>query len=310
MIEALQGPILVLGAGGFIGSHIFKKLSGVRSDVYGTTHVGRQDRIKGYTHWVDVDVVRGWESMLKYAIQPKTIINCIAYGSHPDEQDKERIYETNFNLVVRILNTMPEGCVYVHAGTSSEYGYNCTNAQEDQRLTPNSDYAVSKAAASQLIEYYGKQKGIRCCNLRLYAVYGPYEQEDRLIPKLVASALEKKLPQLVAPDISRDFVYVEDVVEAFITAAYGLTLPSYGMFGESYNICTGMPTMLCKLAELMCELCQFSAVSDYTMPPRSWDKRGLWYGDYRKASFFWTARTSLREGLLKTLEWKKEKAAN
>ena len=87
---------------------------------------------------------------------------------------------------------------------------------------PNSDYAVSKVAAANLLHYYGKKKGLPCANLRLYSVYGPLEDSSRLIPNLVRCGARGKLSPLRPPDISRDFVYVDDVAEAFVDAALNL----------------------------------------------------------------------------------------
>ena len=58
---------------------------------------------------------------------------------------------------------------------------------------PNSDYAVSKVAAANLIYFYGKRKNFPCANLRLYSVYGPLEDSARLIPNLIRHGLEGDL---------------------------------------------------------------------------------------------------------------------
>ena len=63
--------------------------------------------------------------------------------------------------------------VLVQAGTSSEYGYNCTAPAETAELQPNSDYAVSKVATSYLLGHYGRTKHFPCTHLRLYSVLRP-----------------------------------------------------------------------------------------------------------------------------------------
>jgi dolichol-phosphate mannosyltransferase len=55
--------------------------------------------------------------------------------------------------------------------------------------------------------------------LRLYSVYGPYEDPRRLIPTLISLGMRNQLPPLVSPDVARDFVAVEDVVDAFMLSA-------------------------------------------------------------------------------------------
>jgi polyisoprenyl-phosphate glycosyltransferase len=300
-MRELKGPVLVLGAGGFIGSSIFKALAG-RDDVFGTITDNHQEwRIARNRQLIPVDLLKDVEWLID-EMQPGTIINCVAYGSFSEENNVTKIYKTNLDLVYRILYRMPKECVYVHAGTSSEYGYNSAAPKEHTRLTPNSDYAVSKAAASQLIEHAGKNLRMRCCNLRLYAVYGPYEAPTRLMPKLVVDGHKKQLPLLVNPYISRDFVYIDDVVEAFIAAACELQVND-AMRGEAFNICTGVCTHIADLALLAKDLFGIEADPEYSMAPRKWDAIGDWYGNPKKAAEFWVASTGLKAGLLLLSEW-------
>jgi len=108
------------------------------------------------------------------------------------------------------------------AGSSSEYGVKDHAPAENEQLEPNSDYAVAKAAATLLASHLGRERGLPVATLRLYSVFGPFEEPDRFIPTLVVHALRGQLPPLVDPAIARDFVYLDDVVEAFLlTAARG-----------------------------------------------------------------------------------------
>src|SRR5262249_37342469 len=153
------------------------------------------------------------------------VFNCVAYGAYSFETDGELIYQTNFTFVTRLLARLEKASIacYVHAGSSSEYGDNAAGPAEDAPLAPNSDYAVSKAAAAQLIHYYGKREKLPFANLRLYSVYGPLEDSSRLIPNVVRRALEGGYPEFVDPAFSRDFVYVDDVTEAFVDTALNLS---------------------------------------------------------------------------------------
>lgn len=301
----MRGPILVLGAGGFIGSSILNHLTDKGSDVIGVINSHGFNWRTAYAHpgarLHAADLFYDLEKVVK-RFSPSVIINCAAYGSFSTETDTFRIYRTNFELVHRILHCLPANCVYIHAGTSSEYGLHSVAPLEYSKLTPNSDYAVSKACASTLIEYYGRFKRIRCCNLRLYSVYGPLEASTRLIPQVVASARRKILPKFVDPFISRDFVYIDDVVAAFVRAATAVAT-NEDMRGEAYNICTGKCTFIHELAELAIQTFNIETYPDYTMEPRAWDHRAEWFGDPTKAQLFWTPRTSLVEGLKKTYEW-------
>jgi dolichol-phosphate mannosyltransferase len=238
LLHQLRGPILVLGAGGFVGANLFHRLDATRNDVFGVVHTLPNWRLRGVeAHKIiemdfnDPTAVRGLIETTKAA----TIFNCVAYGAYSFESDPETIYRTNLTSLVRILELMNKKTLaaFIQAGSSSEYGLNCEAPDETGFLSPNSHYAVSKAASANLINYVGKVQGLPVANLRLYSVYGPYEDTSRLIPSVIKFGLSKAYPQFVNPDISRDFVHVDDACNAFMMAAVRLKPENYG---DSFNI--------------------------------------------------------------------------
>lgn len=299
----MQEPVLVLGAGGFIGSNIVRRLVERKVDVVASLHHSNY-RLAGVpVSTICSDLTKG--VYLLSGVRPRTIINCAAYGSRPQETVQGKIFDVNLHIPIAILNAMHPDCVYVHAGTSSEYGTNSEVPREDSPLVPNSDYAVSKACASQFIAYAGKHRQQKCCTLRLYSVYGPYEHEDRLIPTLVKAALQKKFPPFVNVAITRDFVYIDDVVDAFI-AAVKMLISNPWTRGESYNICTGTCTSIGALAELAKNMFDIDDQPVFeTLPPRNWDHGYTWCGDPSKTKLFWQSKISLSSGLQKTYDWYK-----
>jgi nucleoside-diphosphate-sugar epimerase/glycosyltransferase involved in cell wall biosynthesis len=305
-IARLQGPILVLGGSGFIGANVLRTLLLHRDDVYGTASRLPAWRLEGLparnVKVTDLLIDSNLDQLLD-SVQARTMIDCVAYGAYSFETDSQLIYQTNFNLISRLLARLQKRNIsaYVHAGSSSEYGYNASGPSEDAALAPNSHYAVSKVAASNLIYFYGKKLGLPCANLRLYSVYGPMEDASRLIPALVRHGLDRTYPELVHPDISRDFIYADDATEAFLDVALNLTEPD---FGESLNIGTGRRTTIGEVAELAKELFDIPAAPVFSMPSREWDLSG-WYANIEKVRtrIGWEPRTSFREGLIKTADW-------
>lgn len=225
------------------------------------------------------------------------------YGAYSFEVDSQLIYQTNFALTTRLLSRLAERSTacYVHCGSSSEYGDNASAPAETAATEPNSNYAVSKVAAANLIYFYGRHRGLPCANLRLYSAYGPLEDSSRLIPNLVRLGLEKKYPEFVRPDISRDFIYVDDVTEALIETALNLKEADYG---GSFNIGTGRRTTIAEIAGVSRELFGIEGEPQFTMPPRLWDVSD-WYANVVKAreQLGWQSRTDLRTGLARTAEW-------
>ena len=256
MISKVQGPILVLGASGFVGANLLRALVSVREDVVGTTTRFPAWRLEGLpdkcVRAVDLLVESNLDLLLD-ATAARTVFDCVAYGAYSFERDSALIYKTNFLLksqLVSRLHARKIAC-YVHAGSSSEYGDSAAAPAEVAFPEPNSDYSVSKVATANLLYYYGKKRKLPCANLRLYSVFGPLEDSSRLMPAIIKNGLELSYPDLVNPSISRDFVYIDDVVDAFVSTAIHLTEAQYG---ESFNIGSGKCTAIGELAKVAKEI--------------------------------------------------------
>ncbi len=309
----LAGPIVVFGASGFIGANLFEQLFRVRqttgmADVYALTH----DATKAWRlklldvpaeNIIHCDILSDASVQDVFEkIKPRTIFNLAAYGAYSKQKNVVLTYETNVLGTVNILENCTPDMVYIHAGSSSEYGFNCTAPKETDRVEPNSHYAVSKVSAAYTLEYYAKMHQLNTLNLRLYSIYGGWEEPDRLIPRLVEETRKGQWPPLVSPDISRDFVYVDDCVDAFVQAALRV---SPAIRGRSYNIATGKRTTMRELAEAARQTFGVTQEPVWgTMTNRNWDLSD-WYGDpaAAEADLGWKASTSLSDGLRRTADW-------
>lgn len=305
-IRQLQGPILVLGASGFIGANLLRMLLEHREDVYGTATRLPAWRLEGlprkHVLVTDLLIDSNLDALLA-EVKPRTIFDCVAYGAYSFETDRELIYRTNFNLISRLLGRLDPRSLscYVHAGSSSEYGDNSSGPTEDAPPAPNSHYSVSKIAAASLIHYLGKKKGLPCVNLRLYSAYGPLEDSSRLIPNIVHFGASGSYPELVDPKVSRDFIYVDDVARAFIEVALKLSESDYG---ESFNLGTGRKTTIGDIVTAAQRLFDIQQQPVFDMPNREWDVTD-WFADIGKVRrrFGWEPRVSLEEGLERTASW-------
>lgn len=306
-ISFLKGPILVTGASGFIGANLFKSILSFRKDVYGLVQ-----REKGW-RLLDIDdqqIVAADLTDISAAknlvntLQPKTVFDCVSYGAYSFENTADNIYRTNFHALTNFIELLSiQGLsAYVHAGSSSEYGANSAAPLEEEKCTPNSHYSVSKVAASTYLAYMGKECGFPAVNLRLYSVYGPLEDTSRLVPNLLRNALQAKYPPFVNPNISRDFIYVDDVCRAFILAA---TKIHPDLYGESFNIGTGTKTSILELALLTKSLYKIPDDPQFgEMPARQWDLIE-WFSNPNKAKKIigWESKINLREGLALTAKY-------
>jgi polyisoprenyl-phosphate glycosyltransferase len=306
-VRALRGPILVLGAGGFVGANLLRRLLKYREDVFGVVRTLPAWRLDGVErrHILEADLIDlAATRNLVANVRPSTIFDCIAYGAYSFETDRDLIYRTNFTALVQLIELLADTgfTAFVHAGSSSEYGSNSAGPLEEGSLQPNSHYSVSKVAASNYISYVGNVRHLPVLNLRLYSVYGPLEDLSRLIPNLVAKGLKGTFPPLVDPNTSRDFVYIDDVCDAFVQAAARLTPDIYG---QAFNIGTGRATTIRQVTKVAGDVFAIHEEPVFgSMAGRSWDLPD-WYAAPGKAERLlnWTAKTDLATGLRLTSEW-------
>jgi dolichol-phosphate mannosyltransferase len=152
-----------------------------------------------------------------------------------------------------------------------------------------------------LCRYTAQRYGVQLPTLRLYSVYGPYEEPTRLIPTIIVKGLRGEMPPLANPDIARDYVYVEDVIDAYLLAA---TQPIREP-GAVYNVGTGIQTSLREVVEVARSVMEIPAEPQWgTMANRSWDT-SIWVADNRKiqAELGWRPHHSFEQGLQHTVDW-------
>ncbi|MBB1598189.1 NAD-dependent epimerase/dehydratase family protein [Achromobacter sp. UMC46] len=305
-IKALKGPVLVAGASGFIGANLFKMILAQRQDVFACVRREKGWRLADVNDdnivAVDLNDSAATKNLID-TLEPKTVFDCTSYGAYSFEEDPALIYRTNFQALVNLVGLLSKTPIvaYIHAGSSSEYGVNCTAPEEADRCEPNSHYAVSKVAAASYLEYMGKQ-GFPSSNLRLYSVYGPLEDSSRLIPNLVRKALDGKLPPFVDPNTSRDFIYVDDVCSAFVLAATRMQPDQYG---HNFNIGSGTKTTIADLAAVARDTFGIHDAPQYgQMQGRAWDLAD-WYSNPNKAraQLGWEPEHGLASGLRLTANW-------
>jgi nucleoside-diphosphate-sugar epimerase len=240
----------------------------------------------------DLDAVR----RVVAAQRPDWIFHLAAHGAYSWQGDIGRMLAVNVACTDALLDVgRTVEARFVYAGSSSEYGFVDHPPRENERLEPNSHYAVTKAAGTHLCALASEQHGQHAVSLRLYSVYGPWEEPGRLIPALVSSALEGKWPPLVSPDVARDFVWVGDACDAFVRA-----VDSAGdVAGGVFNIGSGVQTRIDELVEIVRGEFQVDAEPEWgTMEDRAWDTT-RWLADPSKAEreLGWRASTTLRDGL-------------
>lgn len=308
----MKKRVLVTGASGFVGANLARRL--IREG-YETHLLVRQS----YQSWRLKEIaaeVRLHQAELRdrdslrtvmAAIKPEWVFHLAVYGGYSTQTGVDRMVETNLLGSIALLDVCAEVGVeaFVQTGSSSEYGCKAHPAAEGEMLEPNSHYAITKAAATHYCQFVAKQRNVHAVTVRLYSIYGPYEEPTRFVPTLIVRGLSRQIPPLVRRETARDFVYVDDAVEAMIEAAAHSDLPR----GSVYNICTGQQSTVETVVSIVRRLLNVEEEPVWsTMPRRSWDT-DVWVGspEMAKRSFGWCARTGLEAGVERTIAWFHEK---
>ena len=299
---------LVTGASGFVGCVLARHLLAAGHDVH---LLVRPDSDRGWwrlqgleapRHEVDLADDAQLPSLLR-SVRPEWIFHLATHGAYASQTDWRRMVRTNvlgtMNLVEAALDVGFEALV--NTGSSSEYGFTDHPPSEDERVEPNSTYALTKLSQTLYCRFIAKKHDVHLPTLRLYSVYGPYEEPTRFVPTLIAHGLERRLPPLASPDVARDFVYTEDVAEAFVLAAERSDTERGGI----YNVGTGTQTKLQDAVRLARETFEIAAEPAWeTMPNRAWDTT-TWVANVHKIEheLGWKASIPFDEGFRRFAAW-------
>jgi nucleoside-diphosphate-sugar epimerase len=301
--------VLVTGGAGFIGSHLAEALcrrggNVVVLDNLSTGNPQNLSSIKGHFEFVEGDIS---DSTLIDKILPdcEWVFHQAALPSVPYSVEQPQLtHEQNLTATLNLLATSRRHEVrrLILASSCSVYGDVQSAATEDTPIHPLSPYALQKYASERYAQMFSWFKGLETVSLRYFNVFGPRQSSDSpysgVIAKFCTQALAGTTPTILGDGKqSRDFVYVENIVEANLLAAESINAP-----GKVYNIGTGKNVDLIELIE---ELNQITGqkLRPKFAEPRSGDVR-FSQGDITAArhDLGYEPKVSLREGLKRTLD--------
>jgi nucleoside-diphosphate-sugar epimerase len=306
---------LITGATGFVGANLARRLL---ADGHSVTAFVRP----GYQAWRIQDLMAGGGSFavnvidlsdaaavraLVGRVQPDWAFHLAVHGAYSSQTDVHQMVASNITSTITLLDACIEaGCTaFVNTGSSSEYGYKDHAPDESEAVDPNSAYAVTKTAATHYVRLRAVQTGVRALTLRLYSVYGAYEEPTRLIPTLIARGLRGELPPLVNPNIARDYVYADDVNDAYLLAA------EHGESGAIYNVGTGVQTTLSEAVDVARRVLGIAVEPQWgSMPDRAWDTNVWVANPARLMGLGWTPRHPFAEGFAAFAAWLRDAGAH
>jgi nucleoside-diphosphate-sugar epimerase len=303
--------VLVTGAAGFIGSKIVQRCISEGHDVLGLDDLsdGSLSNLAGAPEagFVEVDL-RDEEGVKRAAAGRELIFHEGAKRSVPRSLE-EPVLTTEVN-VIGTLNVLTaardSGARVVAASSSSVYGDQDTfPLVESMTPRPKSPYAASKLAGEAYCSAATRSLGVRAISLRYLNVFGPgqdaHNEYAAVIPRFIVACLEGGRPVIHGDgEQSRDFTFIDDVIEANLLAARA----GDDAQGRAFNIGGGAePTSINSLLGMIAELTG-SNPDPLREPARAGDVRRT-EADVSAAreAFGYEPKTPIREGLKRTVDW-------
>jgi UDP-glucose 4-epimerase len=302
--------VLVTGGGGFIGSSLARRLLERGDDVRVLDNFSTGNRRNLADVADELDIVEGelrsYERVHNATRGVEIVYHQGALPSVPRSvQDPLTTSAVNVEGTLNVLLAARDEGVrrVVYASSSSVYGNTGTLPRvESQFPDPISPYAVSKLAAERYCVSCARVYGLETVTLRYFNVFGPGQdptsQYAAVVPRFIA-AIDAGEPVPIHGDgeQSRDFTYVDNVVEANVLAAEASEAS-----GHVLNIATGEPRTVNELADTIGDVLGKPVEKEY-LPERTGDVRDSWADVAAARSLLgWEPRVALEEGLRLTAE--------
>lgn len=299
---------VVTGGAGFIGSHLVEALT-ARGDavrVLDDLSTGSPENLPASVELVRADLADA-ESVRRIVAGAAVVFHLGAIASvQRSIEDPPLIHRVCGTGTLNVLEAARREGVrrVVYASSAAVYGVPDGPVQsESAALRPLSPYAAAKLAGEFYLQAFTACHGLETVALRFFNVYGPRQRADSpysgVIALFLAALLEGRTPTIFGDGLqSRDFVAVEDVVQALLLAA-----ESPGASGRVYNVGTGRSVTLLDLIAALNALLG-TTVQPAHAPPRTGDIRHS-RADISRAreELHYEPRVSLEEGLARTLRW-------
>jgi len=304
-----MSKIIVTGASGFVGANLVKKIIN-KNEIYIFTRKESDTwRLNDIKSEINVQTIN-FENKNKIQsvvnkIKPDYVFHLATYGGYPFQQDVKTIVDSNIHNSINLMQALSEyGRLekFVNIGSSSEYGPKTKPMKEIDLASPIFPYGITKLTQTNFAKYFFVKNGLPSVTLRLFSVYGPLEEPGRLIYDIMTSILRKNILKLASKKAKRDFIFVDDVIEAIKKIS-----KTPNIEGDIFNVGSGKEYSI----EEVVNIVQSKLKKDLKVSwgniekQRSFETNNHWIANISKIKkeIKWNPKVNFEKGLAKTFEW-------
>lgn len=297
--------ICVTGGAGFIGSHLCRKLLKMNNKVgiVDNFSTGSSDNLKGIEK--QLEIVRADirdQNAIEHILRKSDIVYHLAAISSPKkcQEDLNLALEVNVEGATNVLSCCLDSQRVIFPSSITVYGSpKYVPIDEQQPPEPGDLYSITKLTDEYLVKMYSRRYGFSFTILRLCNTYGPCQGADFLIPALIRQGLTESQIKIWDPNPVRDFVFVEDVISAFVKA-----IEAEPAKNEIFNIGSGQGFSAGRIADLISNFLGTTWL-DVHKPQLVSPKLIAHTGKFR-AFAEWKSKTCIENGLRTTVEYSKK----
>lgn len=305
-MQSLAGRrVLVTGAAGFLGSHLVPRLIEEGAEVC----VLDQPNARRWGLFERTHLAASLRTDVRTLAEPvhdgslgdiDAIFHLAAVGVTGDVSDLRQLVTGNIDGTLAVLLAAQRlKSRLVYCGSCFEYGSG-DRWSEDALPAPTTEYGAAKTAGWLLANAFARRTSLEVISLRPFTMYGPMEPPGRLVPSVVRHALAGRAIDLTPGDQLRDFVFVDDAVEAFVAAA-----TTDAAVGGTFNVCTGTAVTVRDVVHRVLQCTGSRSEARFGALSYRPTELAVLSGDPTHAAqvLGWRARVSLEDGLARTVEW-------